>query len=823
MTSTDNTALNEQKQAGTKKKNAPTSTPYTNQKSFSTFEAECLQHMASNNCAFDGPLITDGEIHRYSRDEKKHFEDEWYVCWAGTTEKGNDYLNCSYGSWSDQTKFLFSSFEKNDLTYTKQELAWLKEEQKKKLKETDASRKKDEAQRRQKASEAWEKASQNPSKKAHTEYLERKKIKPYDIRFGQAHIKRTGEQQATKEDCIIIKLQNSNREVQAVQYIFADGTKRIHGAKKGNYFLLGSVKQDSHILVCEGYATAASIFEAFNEKYPVFVAFDCGNLEAVVANIRKKCPLHAITIAGDDDCENETNTGKHHAELAAKRYNCRVVLPKFPQDFRLEKGKRPTDFNDLAVHFGHEEMQKQLASEEQKTILVAEKAAQSILQEHKSNERFSTKELPEPIRHYLDEIGQFSRADPIMSAGALIQTIGGHFKTHHLIPQGTYFQDLYPVAWVLNILESGGFKSTNQNLGSEIAYLTHEEILKEAEDAEKRYLLDKGLEQIEGKAKDAIFADIFRKDVLLPNLTTAGGLLQDLSRGRGGTIFLHELSVWLSKMETSYNEGLKELFTYLFDVPKTFDIKAKTEGTIRIERPFVNIFSLSALDGIKDQIKLSDIGSGFFARFLIFLPEKIEETPPALPTITDRSRIDAARDKVREILMIAASQKRVYSLSPDTKKMFKLIHDKMYEDFKKYHESAQKILEPYLKRWSPYLLKLAMIFQPFFEKEVGRNNQVLECPALLASSSVMELAICGTKHLFSHELGQSPHQVKCKKVRDYIAKQEGRVSRAKLIKSGCLDGGSLDYDYVIKTLLDTLEIKELKNPTSYCLCAREQQ
>ena len=57
-------------------------------------ELDCLSHMHANGISFDGPLICDGKLHRFSMDAKKNQPDEWYRCYQGISSKVNAYLNC---------------------------------------------------------------------------------------------------------------------------------------------------------------------------------------------------------------------------------------------------------------------------------------------------------------------------------------------------------------------------------------------------------------------------------------------------------------------------------------------------------------------------------------------------------------------------------------------------------------------------------------------------------------------------------------------------------------------------------------------------------
>ena len=109
-----------------------------------------------------------------------------------------------------------------------------------------------------------------------------------------------------------------------------------HPAKKqGNFHLLGAKKLNSSIkevFVCEGFATAASVYQATNK--PTIMGVDAGNLEIVITNIRQKFPKMEITIAADNDIkkelDNKPNVGKETAfEIQEKYPDVKVVLPNF--------------------------------------------------------------------------------------------------------------------------------------------------------------------------------------------------------------------------------------------------------------------------------------------------------------------------------------------------------------------------------------------------------------------------------------------------------------------------------------------------------------
>lgn len=135
------------------------------------------------------------------------------------------------------------------------------------------------------------------------------------------------------------------------QSIDAEGEKLFFsgGRKKGCYYPI-TTKDESKavILICEGFATAASIREAVN--LPVIAAFDAGNLLPVALEMRRKYPEAKILICADNDTTSYGgNVGRDKAEQAAVRVQGASIWPEFPDDNFTD-----TDFNDLHKLLGLE-------------------------------------------------------------------------------------------------------------------------------------------------------------------------------------------------------------------------------------------------------------------------------------------------------------------------------------------------------------------------------------------------------------------------------------------------------------------------------------
>ena len=81
-------------------------------------------------------------------------------------------------------------------------------------------------------------------------------------------------------------------------------------------------KKTSTILIAEGFATAASLYESTGNQ--VFIAYDAGNLIHVARIVRAKNPTAEIIIAGDNDV---SGTGQTAARAAALATNSKYILP----------------------------------------------------------------------------------------------------------------------------------------------------------------------------------------------------------------------------------------------------------------------------------------------------------------------------------------------------------------------------------------------------------------------------------------------------------------------------------------------------------------
>lgn len=163
-------------------------------------------------------------------------------------------------------------------------------------------------------------------------YLVKKKVRNHGLKLGQ-------------DGSLLVPIYSVMGDMQSLQKIYPGGAKRFYpGAKvAGGCFFLGQIAQDKPIIICEGYATAASLLEDGNPF--LVVAFNAGNLTKVAIDMRDELPQAEIIIAGDDD-----EAGRAAAIDAARAVGGKYILP----DFGPDRDPSWTDFNDyLNSQKGH--------------------------------------------------------------------------------------------------------------------------------------------------------------------------------------------------------------------------------------------------------------------------------------------------------------------------------------------------------------------------------------------------------------------------------------------------------------------------------------
>ena len=179
---------------------------------------------------------------------------------------------------------------------------------------------------------------------------------PYLERKG---VKACGELRAMSNGTLMIPMMLRG-VISSIQFIKADGTKNFKGGARssGAYCKIGfENNQTDLIVICEGYATAASIHEAMG--CPVVVCFSSGNIGHVFKTVKCHFPDSYIIIAADDDWQ-KNKAGENAAKAAiAGIPSAGYVLPEFgyvDREAETAAGNSTTDFNDMHRVHGLDEV-----------------------------------------------------------------------------------------------------------------------------------------------------------------------------------------------------------------------------------------------------------------------------------------------------------------------------------------------------------------------------------------------------------------------------------------------------------------------------------
>lgn len=249
----------------------------------------------------------DGRIHRYRVEgDKPGSQNGWYVLhlepiphgavgsWrTGETHPWRD-AEARKINWRERMAMQRSMEQMRQRRYQEQKAVW--------------------AEARAKAAKLWRVA--RPASINHP-YLQRKQVKPWGIR--QLH------------DNLVIPLRDVDGVMHSLQFIGPDGNKKFltGGMTRGCYHAIG--KPEGVLCIAEGYATAATVFEATG--YACACAFNAGNLEAVARKLRNKFYLAGtkIILIADDDRETPGNPGLTKATEAARIIGGYVARPDFSE------------------------------------------------------------------------------------------------------------------------------------------------------------------------------------------------------------------------------------------------------------------------------------------------------------------------------------------------------------------------------------------------------------------------------------------------------------------------------------------------------------
>lgn len=329
-------------------------------------------------------IRADGKTHRFSTGNKPSHKNGWY------------FLHLDGISWGQAGDWAVSGGDsvvhwcaKTDTQMTKAE----RDNHRQRVKAQQAQQEAKQIESQQESAAVAAQRFEKATACTQNDYLTRKGVNPYGV-------KSEGNQ-------LLIPMRDTSETLCSLQIIAPDGDKRfLFGGKvKGCYHSIG--KPEGVLIVCEGYATGASIHEATG--HAVAVAFNAGNLEPVAAALCSKYPALKITIAADDDWKTEGNPGITKAREAALVIGAQICVPIFPADRPAEAN----DFNDLHQFAGLDAVKSSVDSATVATVAVANAQVWPELQPliaQIDQQDYPIDALPTLVRCAVQEVAEYVKA-----------------------------------------------------------------------------------------------------------------------------------------------------------------------------------------------------------------------------------------------------------------------------------------------------------------------------------------------------------------------------------------------------------------------------
>lgn len=300
----------------------------------------------------------------------------WYMLHELRTDDDHDIIVGSFGVWrGSENNTTKVELHKTQLSADQRDA--LRKRLSEDKRRSEQARRADADRAAKKAQLAWAKCVETGS----SDYLTRKGVHAHGVRFSPqgAMVIPMCDAAGTVHGLQILrgrKLQGQASTPKALEKEFWPAGL----AKKGKWHQIGGVPNPV-MLVAEGYATAASLFEATG--LPVAVAFDAGNILPVAEALRKRYRHAKILLCADDDttqrCQQEGcrqriwladgpcshcgqphkagNAGISAASAAAMYVGGAWVAPQFADEAArrtawLDKGRKLNDYNDLHLADG---------------------------------------------------------------------------------------------------------------------------------------------------------------------------------------------------------------------------------------------------------------------------------------------------------------------------------------------------------------------------------------------------------------------------------------------------------------------------------------
>ncbi len=267
-----------------------------------------------------GAIIADGQVHRFQVEgDKSGTRNGWFSLHLDGVAAG------AFGSWKSGEVHTWCSVARDQLTADQRaDLRRVVERAKAERQAADAAR---HAAGAAVATALWTRAT--PADPAHP-YLIAKAIGAHGVRQHGPRL------------VIPVTIDGALSSLQTIDPERTPPKRFLKGGRiAGGWYLIETAVTRPEVLLCEGFATGATLHEQTGAR--TYCAFAAGNLLAVARAVRTRHPSEAVIVCADHDAWTPGNPGVTKGREAALAIGAKLLVPDFTG---LDLSGKPTDYND---------------------------------------------------------------------------------------------------------------------------------------------------------------------------------------------------------------------------------------------------------------------------------------------------------------------------------------------------------------------------------------------------------------------------------------------------------------------------------------------
>lgn len=433
------------------------------------------------------------------------------------------------------------------------------------------------------------------------------------------------------------------------------------------------------------------------------------------------------------------------------------------------------------------------------------KAKEAILDRNKSHSsEMDLQYLPSVLQDYVYKATQGTMISPTIVAMSLLTTISAYMGKK---AKFRYFEMMRANIWTLVFAGSGTGKSSALNIGSKLFEIHDNDVFDEI----AHHHSQKQLASKEQKANiDEMVLKLEASLMRYSNRVSFDAFYELLTRKEnGGAFMIDEFSAFLKNMCKGYNEGMLNELTSFYNTFHKDSKTTKNTGILQLKNPYVSKMGISTEEFIGELLTPNDVFSGFLARFMMFSIPSSDAIPPSLPVQSTPFELSAEYAEMKMVVQkINLIQDDIeMKLHHDAKVWFEDAHTMLWEQQQnEKDEFIKSLLEAFCKRWSPGIIKLAMIL----EWIQNPGSDTIGTDAMRGAIYIICHSANCTVGLYRGSLGGSSDERMREQMLLYISKQGGAVRCGSLKRDSCLkrvsqgkDPKQGEYDEIMNSLVDT--------------------